>query len=199
MDIFEVITTRRSTRSFKSLKIEKEVLNQIIEAGRFAPSGSNSQTTHFIVIQSAKILSELATLVRQEFAKMEVTEGMYRSLVSSIKRAKMGKYTFHHNAPVLIITANKKEYGNNIADCVAAIENMMLMANALNLGSCYVNQLKWLNQNEIIVDYLHKHGLNSDELVCGGISIGYPDTESGLPLRVPLQRTGNVVTFIDEN
>lgn len=111
----------------------------------------------------------------------------------------MGKYCFYHHAPVLIITANKKDYGNNIADSVSAIQNMMLMANALNLGSCYVNQLKWLNQNENIIAYLNKLGLNTDELVCGGLAIGYPNTENGLPLRVPLPRTGNLVTFIDDN
>ena len=197
MDFFEIIKTRRSTRSYKKIKVDTALLNQIIEAGRFAPSGSNSQTTHFIVIQSEKILAELSSLVIQEFAKMEITEGMYRSLATSIKLSKMGKYCFYHPAPVLILTANKKTYGNNIADSVAAIQNMMLMANALNLGSCYINQLKWLNQNENIVAYLNKLGLNSDELVCGGLTIGYPNTESGLPLRVPLPRTGNLVTFID--
>ena len=197
MDIFEIIKTRRSTRTFKNVKIESEKLNTIIEAGRYAPSGSNSQSTHFIVIQSEKVLTELAALVMQEFAKMETYEGMYRSLVSSIKLSKMGKYCFYHHAPVLILLANKKDYGNNIADCACAIENMMLMTNALDLASCYVNQLKWLNQNEVIVNYLQTLGLKPDEVVCGGLSIGYANTESGLPLRTPLERKGNLVTIID--
>lgn len=72
---------------------------------------------------------------------------------------------------------------------------MMLMANALNLSSCYVNQLKWLNQNENLTAYLYKLGLNTDELICGCLTIGYPNTESGLPLRVPLPRTSNLVTL----
>ncbi|MDE7296333.1 MAG: nitroreductase family protein, partial [Clostridia bacterium] len=84
MEVYEAIKTRRSTRIFDKKEVERDKLNQIIEAGRFAPSGGNSQSTHFIVIQSEEILSELAEIVMEEFAKMDITEGMYRSLVASI-------------------------------------------------------------------------------------------------------------------
>lgn len=197
MEVYEAITTRRSTRIFDKKEIEKDKLNRIIEAGRFAPSGGNSQSTHFIVVQSEKILNELAKIVMEEFAKMEVIEGMYRSLAASINASKNGKYVFHYNAPVLIITANKIGYGNNIADCACALENMMIMANALNLGSCWINQLKWLNQNERVVALLNRLGLKDDEIVCGSLSVGYPKTESGLPNRQLAKRTGNPVTFVD--
>ena len=50
MDALELIKTRRSTRRFQDRAVERELLDQIIEAGRYAPSGGNSQTTHFFVI-----------------------------------------------------------------------------------------------------------------------------------------------------
>ena len=92
----------------------------IIEAGRFAPSGGNNQTTHFLVIQNEAVLNRLKSLAEQEFAKMEITPGMYQSLANSIRQSKAGGYDFLYGAPTLVLTANRKGYGNAIADCAAA-------------------------------------------------------------------------------
>lgn len=121
---------------------------------------------------------------------------MYRSIVHSIEASKTSDYRYDYNAPVLIITANQKNYGNNIADCSCALENMMLMANALDLGSCWINQLKWLNENETILKYLRSLGLEDNERVYGALAVGYADTENGIPNRNPLPRIGNQVTWI---
>ena len=193
----ELFKSRRSTRKYKAEGVSEEQLNMIIEAGRYAPSGGNCQSTHFIVIKNKEILDELAGLVQQEFAGMEITPGLYKSIVNSITLSKKGNYVFHYNAPVLIITANQKDYGNNIADCACALENMMLMANAVNLGSCWINQLKWLNENAVILEYMKKLGMDESERVYGALAVGYPDTADGLPDREPLARTGNKVTIID--
>ena len=195
-NMLEFIKSRRSTRRYKSEDVSDEQLEQIVEAGRFAPSGGNCQSAHFIVVKSKEILAELAKLTQQEFAKMEITPGLYKSIVNSINASKKGNYIFHYNAPVLIITANQKDYGNNIADCACALENMMLMANALDLGSCWINQLKWLNENPVILEYMKKLGMNEGERVYGALAVGYPDTADGLPDREPLERTGNNVTVI---
>ena len=196
MDALELIKTRRSTRKFQERAVEKELLDTIIEAGRYAPSGGNSQTTHFFVITDRAVLNELAALVKNEFSQMEVTPGMYRSLANAIRASKGENYIFHYNAPALIVTANKKDYSNNMADCACALENMMLMANALDLGSCWINQLKWLNESESVNSLFRRFGMSEDERIYGAVSIGYAATEDGLPTRNPLARTGNPVTFI---
>ena len=98
---------------------------------------------------------------------------------------------------MLIITANQKDYGNNIADCSCALENMMLMANALDLGSCWINQLKWLNENPVILECMKELGMKEDERVYGSLAVGFADTKDGLPVRKPLTRTGNIVTVIE--
>lgn len=197
MDTLELIKSRRSTRKYKDVAVEREKLDQVLEAGRYAPSGGNCQSSHFIVVQNRDVLGKLAELVQQEFAAMEETPGMYKSIVNSIRSSKKGGYVFHYAAPVLIIVANQKDYGNNIADCSCALENMMLMANALDLGSCWINQLKWLNENPVLLDYLRSLGLKENERVYGGLALGYADTESGLPEREPLKRTGNEVTYVE--
>ena len=122
---------------------------------------------------------------------------MYASMKHSVTAAKKDGYVFCYNAPVLIAVANRKGYGNNIADCACAIENMMVAANALDLGSCWINQLKWLNEETEILEYLRSLGLKEDERVYGAVIIGYPATESGLPDRRRMILKGNEVTRID--
>ena len=196
MNTWEAIKTRRSTRKFKSVAVPDEILEKIIEAGRVAPCGGNSQTTHFIVITDKKILNELAELVCTTFSKMEIKPDTYKSLAAAINASKKGNFVFHYNAPVLIIAANKIGYGNNMADCVCAIENMMLTANELNLGSCYINQLHWLDENPDVREHLLKLGLKEDETVCASMVIGFSDTKDGLPIRSERNITGNIVTYI---
>lgn len=195
MNTYESIITRRSTRKYLDKEVSQELLKKIIETGRYAPSVGNSQSNHFLVIQNKQIIDHLVKMVERAFSQMEITENMYRSLQNSINLSKKGGYVFCYNAPVLIIVANKKDYGNNQADCALALENMMLEANELDLGSCYINQLKWLNEDQKILSYLQSLGMNEDERVYGSLIVGYPDTNDGKPLRKVLPRKGNEVTW----
>lgn len=195
MNTYESIITRRSTRKYLDKEVSQELLEKIIETGRYAPSGGNSQSNHFLVIQNKQIIDHFVKMVERAFSQMEITENMYRSLQNSINLSKKGGYVFCYNAPVLIIVANKKDYGNNQADCALALENMMLEANELDLGSCYINQLKWLNEDQKILSYLQSLGMNEDERVYGSLIVGYPDTNDGKPLRKVLPRKGNEVTW----
>lgn len=196
MNTFENIMTRRSTRKYLDKEVSQELLEKIIDTGRYAPSGGNNQSNHFLVIQNKQIINHLVKLVENAFSKMEITENMYGSLKNSINLSKKGGYVFCYNAPVLIVVANKKDYGNNLADCAIALENMMLEANELDLGSCYINQLRWLNEDQEIISYLQSLGMKDDERVYGSLIVGYPDTNDGKPLRKPLPRKGNEVTWL---
>lgn len=196
MNTYEAIITRRSTRKFKQDKIDNDKIQKIIETGRYAPSGGNSQTNHFFVIQDPDILSKLAQLAQDAFAKMEIREDTYPSLKTSIFLSKKGSYVFHYHAPVLVVIANQKDYGNNMADVACALENMMIAANDLDLGSCYINQLKWLNEDENLLRYFKELGLQENERIYGALALGYADTEDGMPERKPLERKGNKVEWL---
>lgn len=193
--MLDLIKTRRSTRKYLDRPVPRELLEQIVEAGRYAPSGGNNQTGHFLVVTDPAVLARLAEMAQEAFAGMEVMENTYRSLAFAIQAAKRGGYVFHYHAPTLIIAANKKDYGNNMADTACALENMMLMANALDLGSCWINQLRWLNEDPRLVAYLQTLGMKESERVYGAVIIGYP--ASGLPNRNLMQQKGNEVTLID--
>ena len=195
MEALEAITTRRSTRNYKPDPVEKAKLDLILEAGRQAPSGGNNQTSHFFVIRNREVLDRLIAMTEKAFAGMEVGEDTYSSLKHSIVLSKKGGYAFCYNAPVLIIVANRRNYGNNIADCACAIENMMVAANALDLGSCWINQLKWLNEQPEILAYLRELGMKENERVYGAVVIGIP--AAGLPDRSLMPLKGNEVVWID--
>ena len=196
MDALQAVMTRRSTRAFKREEIDPEKLEKLIEAGRYAPSGGNSQSVRFIVIQNREALGALAQAAQESFARMEVTEGMYRSMKNSIRLSQKGGYVFHYDPAALIVTANRKDHPNNIADCACALENMMIAANALDLGSCWINQLRWLNEDEKLLSMLREMGMKEDERVYGALAVGVADTEDGLPCRKRLPRTGNEVVYI---
>lgn len=191
-EVISTIKKRRSIRRYQPDQLQEEMLSAILEAGQFAPSGGNNQTAHIIVIQNAEILNELKQLVIQEFSKMETYEGMYKSIVASINASKRGDYDFIYHAPTLVVLANKKDYGNAIADCACVLENMMLAATSLKVGSCWINQLHWLDENPVIRPYLLKLGLKEDETICGGLALGYSDMKEP----VPLKRVGNAITYV---
>jgi nitroreductase len=195
-ELLNLIATRHSTRKFKPDMVAQDLLDKVIEAGRRAPSGKSKNQNHFLVIRDVAVLDKLVQLVQSEFAKMEITPENEANIGGAIKLSKKGSYVFKYNAPVLIVVANKKDYGNNMADVCAAMENMLLAANALDLGACWINQLRWLQDNPVLLDYLHSLGMKEDEWVFGSVSLGYPDMPNGLPNRNITTIKGNEVTYI---
>ena len=195
MEALEAILTRRSTRNYRPDPVEKEKLEKILDAARQAPSGGNNQTNHFLVIQNGDVLQKLIGMVEAAFSRMDADENTYPSLRHAVEASKKGGYVFCYNAPVLIAVANRRDYGNNMADCACAIENMMVAANALDLGSCWINQLRWLNEDEALVEYLCSLGMKENERIYGAVIIGYP--ANGLPSRGLIAQKGNETTYID--
>ncbi len=197
MDAMTAILTRRSTRNYRPDAVEEDKLEKILDAARQAPSGGNNQTNHFLVIRNREVIQKLIVMTETAFSGMEIAEDTYASLKYAIAASRKGGYVFCYNAPVLIAVANRKDYGNNMADCACAIENMMVAANALDLGSCWINQLRWLNEEPSLVDYLRSLGMKEEERIYGAVIIGYPATDSGLPNRNLMVQKGNEVTYID--
>ncbi len=190
-DLLELIKSRRSTRSFRAELPPREALERIIEAGRYAPSGNNSQTTRFIVISSPQKLSELGAAVTGVLSNMPIKEGMPPPLIGLIQKAKASPVDINYGAPTLIIAANKKGYVNALPDCSCALMNMMLMAEYEGLGSCWINQYRLMGDAPPLRKFMEKAGLLQDEEICGALALGYKDKPSG----EPLPRKGNPVIF----
>lgn len=195
--MLETIKTRRSTRQFKKELPSDDIITTIVEAGRYAPSGCNVQQNHFLVIKNGEVLANLRLMVRKAFASMKIDKNASVSIKNSVAASMKGNYVYDYNTPLLIIVANSPANPNNIADTACAIDNMMLVANEMGLGSCWINQLRWLNDNPEIVTYLQSFGMGESERVFGAVAIGYADTQDGNPISKPLPRTGNNVSIID--
>jgi len=194
-DVIDVIMSRRSVREFKPEQVEESLLTMVIEAGRSAPSGGNEQLTHLIVIQNSKVLQELIRISKIEFAKMIPDENTYSSIVSTIEHAHMEDFHFNYIywAPTFIVTAHKKGHTNALVDSACVLENMMIAATALGLGSCYINPLHWLDDSETLREYMYTLDLGRDETITGSLSLGYPVDESPF---CPIKPKGNPVTYV---
>ena len=119
MEVFEAIKGRRSIRNYKDDPVPKELIEKILEAGRWAPSGSNIQPWEFIVIDDAKILD----MIRK------VSPGYFG-------RAPLAILVCSNRERALKLGGSLGRSYLAIADCAMAVQNMLLAAYALGLGSC---------------------------------------------------------------
>lgn len=172
-EVIKNMMTRRSVRTYTAEQISDEQLNAILEAAKYAPSGSNSQSWRFTVVQSKEKLEELNSLVRESFRNLEIDEKTYRSKKSGKIAAEKDSYKFYYNAPTLIIVSNDREYTNCMADSVAAVENILLAAHSLDLGACYINQLTWFCDDKNVRKVLTNMGIPENYVVCASAIVGY--------------------------
>ena len=154
----EVIKARRSIRKYQEKPVEREKINDCLEAARLAPSACNSQPWHFIVIDDPK--------VKEAFCK-EAFSGVYN----------MTK--FAEKAPVLVAAVSDRgnftsRIGNffrrtefYLVDHGIACEHFVLRAHDLGLGSCWIG---WLNSNKAEKFFNLPKGKKIEHL----IAVGYP-------------------------
>lgn len=142
----DFIQKRRSIRKFKDEMISQEELNTIIETGLCAPSGKNLQDTIILVIKDQNVIQEMAK--------------------DNCKIGDMPEGTdpFFH-APVVLVVLGKKENPNTAYDGALVMENLMLAATALNIGSCWINRARQLFEMPKWQNFLKKKGLLASTLV----------------------------------
>lgn len=124
--VVEMIKNRCSIRSFTDEPLTREELQSLIDAGLAAPSGANQQNWHFTFVEDKKIVNEIETyLVDRVFAG---DNEFIKKLIESRNR----KIFF--NAAVVVFLSTKD--GGSLVDAGAAIENIVLAAEAMGLKSC---------------------------------------------------------------
>jgi nitroreductase len=148
----KVIQDRRSIREYAPDPISDSDIDMILEAARQAPSGENAQPWRFIVVKDAGTRKKLGAIAGggsgRRFTAEFVTKKMqerFSSLEDEVKKkAAFEKLTsgqvsaFLADAPVDLIVVGKKDVWDLPFDTSAAIENILLMVSALNLGACWV-------------------------------------------------------------
>ncbi|WP_424359846.1 nitroreductase family protein [Methanocella sp. MCL-LM] len=129
-ETLKIIKQRRSIRSYKDEQIKDEELQTILEAGLYAPHAGD-QAWHFTVVQNRELLSRLNLAAKEVARQMEMEH--FKQLGSD------EKFDCLYGAPTLIIVSGNEQYPVPLdADCAAAMENMLIAAESVGLGSCWI-------------------------------------------------------------
>jgi len=173
MDVLEAVKGRRSIRAFKSQAIPSEIVEKLVDAARFAPSAGNIQPWEFIIVRKPEIKRRLAKAALNQ--------------------------TFIEEAPVVIVVcANEirsiQGYGirgktlYNIQDTAAAIQNILLVAYSIGLGTCWIGAFREEEAREILKI---PQGIRPIAIV----PVGYPDEAPRPRSKRPIRQIVHYETF----
>lgn len=183
--VLETIKKRRSVRSFQPDQITDDELNAIIESGLWAPSGHNTQPWHFLVVQDKSKIDQMSRSTIEKMANSPID--WVRKLA-----AKEGYHLFH-GAPTVIIVSGRQS-GDTflpvVADCAAAIQNMLLAAESLNIGTCWIGLTSFLFE-----DSEETASLKIPEGYAPYYSIAVGYKSAGFIPSPPTRKEGTVSTF----
>ncbi len=160
MDIMQALLTRRSVRRFTDAPVSLALVRQVLEAGRWAPSGRNTQPWRFLV-------------VGRDDPRCEVLAGMTR----------YGRM-LRQAAVTIAVFFDKASGYDAVKDCQglgACLQNMLLAAHGLNLGAVWLGEI--INQEPRVTEAL---GLDAGRLaLMAAVLLGHP-AETPASTRKPL-------------
>jgi nitroreductase len=159
MHLIDIIMGRRSVRKYRAEKIPKEILKRILTAGRYAPSAANKQPWHFIVITDQEIKEKLST------------ERWTNSFIKD-------------SAFTIVGCAYQGNVFSRIwstIDTTIALQNMVIAAWSLGIGSCWVGDFDEAEVRRMLrVPHRWK--------IISLISFGYPDETPKITPRRSLKK-----------
>ena len=192
-ELIQELKKRRSIREYKKDPVKKELIEEIIQAGKYAPSATDQQPWRFIVITKKEMITEIADVVKQEIKnilkKRFILKFRYPSLKNTRAVQLLAATAFSKqdilffDAPVLIfiVTEKKRFYDESCACCA---ENMMLAAHSLGLGSCWIGFAHFLELNK---EWMKKIGVPEGFHISASLVFGHPEGKMPkAPLRKPL-------------
>lgn len=156
MDALECLLTRKSVKSYKPDPVPSELLEKILEAGTYAPTGRNLQAPIIIAVTDKKVRDELS------------------ALNASVLGAQSDPF---YGAPVVLVVLAKKEVRTRVYDGSLVMGNLMLATHALGLGGCWIHRAKEVFEMPEGKSLLEKLGLNDEYEGIGNCIVGYPAAE----------------------
>ena len=174
-EVLKALKERRSIRKFKADMPSKEEIDQIIEAGLYAPSGMNVQETIILCVSNKQLRDKLMVANRKIANLPEDRDPFY-------------------GAPVILIVLSKKgESLNYIYDGALVMGNLLNAAHGLGLGGIWINRAKQEFDTDEFKQVLKDLGIEGEYEGIGHCAIGYIDGENP-PL---LERKGNRVYYVE--
>lgn len=152
-EVIQTILNRHSCRAFTEQSIEPEKIEALLTAAQWAPSARNEQSWHFTMITNREKIQQLAAAVREADNRP-------------------ASYNFFAPAAFFIVSG-ERDNRNCFLDGAAAMENLMLAATSLGLGSCWINQVRDVCDNPLVRDILTKYGVPESHVVNASAALGY--------------------------
>lgn len=153
--VLEAIRTRRSIRKYKKEQITDIELNQVLEAGTFAPTGNNRQDPIIVAVQNSDTIAEL---VKMNAAIMGVDSNPY------------------YGAPtiVLVFVPVPEANHNAVQDGSLVLGTMMLAAHSIGLASCWINREMEMFATAEGKQMMTEFDIPEGYMGIGALSLGYP-------------------------
>ena len=174
MDLFEAMHTQRAIRRYKPDPVPDEDITKILKATVHAPSGGNRQPWHFVVVRDAELRKKLGELYWGATKYARENLGLHKETPTYLRSG----YDFAQHIgefPVHIIpcieTGSGDPFGRG-SSIYPAIQNMLLAARGLGLGSCYTSNIRNLPDYEEATKKLL--GIPDTMTIAALIPIGYP-------------------------
>ena len=173
-DVIKAMIERRSIRKFKPDMLPKETIDEIINAGLYAASGMGKQNPIIISVTNKEFRDKLAKI--------------------NSKIAGWGEdFDPFYGAPVILIVLADKNWFTGVYDGSLVIGNMMLAADTLGIGSCWIHRAKEEFEMSEYKELLKSLGIEGEWEGVGHCAIGYSD----MPKPNPPERKENRVFYID--
>lgn len=180
--VIAAIKSRRSIRKYLPGRIKDEELAAILEAGAYAPSAHNEQSWHFTVIRDAELLDRISAKSKELMAEQPA------DWVRTMGRNELF-HVFYH-APCVVVVSMRRDAMSPLVDCSAAIQNMLLAAESLDIGSCWIGLARyWFSLKE----ELPRLNLPEGYEPCYAVTLGY----KGQRPSKALPRREGLVNYID--
>jgi len=174
-EVLKALKERRSIRKFKDDMPSRKMIDQIIEAGLYAPSGKNKQETIIVCVTNKDLREKLVKANREIGNYPEGSDPFY-------------------GAPVILIVLSKKAQGlNYIYDGALVMGNLLNATHALGLGGIWINRAKQEFDTDEFKQILNDLNIEGEYEGIGHCAIGYIDGKNP----ELLARKENRVYYID--
>lgn len=169
--VIENMISRRSVKAYKPDMVPMELIEEVVKAGTYAPTGMNMQSPVIVAVVNKK--------VRDRLSRMN----------ASIMGTSSDPF---YGAPVVLVVLADKNRPTAVYDGTLVMGNMLNAAHSLGLGSCWIHRAKEEFESEEGKALLKEWGLEGEYIGIGHCILGYPATE--LPVAKP--RKVDYVHFI---
>ena len=179
MDYSELLKKRRAVRDYEEKEVPLDILMQIINESCLAPSSSNRQPWHFIIINNKDVIKRLFDESKRNLLlDLEQNPASPSSKYEAILRDK--HFNVFYNAPCLVFITGPKELLSIQVDCALAACYFMFSACTKGLGTCWIGLGRFIKDPEI----LKLIGMPDDHQIVAPIIIGYPKDIPDVPDRM---------------